>query len=126
MYYPNTGLIIRIHDDLCEAFGNRKGILSLWQLESLCAHIQNDEYYPTVFDKLAHLFFWLVQFHLFVDANKRTSLLIALLFIIWNKELFPDINIEKSALFIEQLTLAVATWKTKEWELPIIFREYFE
>ncbi len=126
MYYPNSEIIIRIHDDLCITFGNRKWILSLWQLESLCTHIQNDEYYPSVFDKLAHLFFWLVQFHIFVDANKRTALIASLHFIAWNSELFVVSDVEKIALFLEQLALAVAIWKTKDSELPYIFRDFLE
>ena len=40
-------------------------------------HIQNDLYYPTFADKMTHLIYSIVQFHMFLDGNKRTSLLLA-------------------------------------------------
>ncbi len=125
MYFLSPDIIIRLHDDICVAFSNRKGILSLWQLESLCTHIQNDEYYPSEYEKLAHLFFGLVQFHIFVDANKRTALIVSLIFIAWNNEVFHLKDLEQIALFLEQLSLAIATGKTKEQELPGILRDFF-
>ena len=125
MYFVSIDVILGIHDDLCQTFHNRKGILSLWQLESLCTHIQNDQYYPTIIDKIAHLFFWLVQFHIFVDANKRTALLATLIFIAGNHEKFTYIDVDKLVLFLEQLALSVATGKTSEKELPDILGQYF-
>lgn len=65
-----------------------------------------------------------MQFHIFVDANKRTALLASLLFISGNSDLFVVSDVEKVALFLEQLSLAVATGKTKDEELPGIFRDF--
>jgi len=44
------------------------------QLESVLFNIQNDIYYPTFIDKLTHLIFCLVKFHIFNDGNKRTAI----------------------------------------------------
>ncbi|GAB0175048.1 MAG: hypothetical protein HHAS10_09270 [Candidatus Altimarinota bacterium] len=125
MFYLTKENVLLIHKNVCEIFKNREGILHEGQLESLCAHIQNDEYYPTIYDKLAHFFFGLVQFHIFVDANKRTALLCGLLLVAGNSNQFGDYNVEKSSLFLEQLALSVATGKTKEDELPEILKQYF-
>lgn len=125
MYYLNPEHILLIHKAICETFKNRLGILNQWQLESLCAHLQNDEYYPTIYEKLSHLFFGLVQFHIFVDANKRTALMSALVFISSNSSEFWEYDVEKSALFLEQLALSVATKKISESELPNIVSQFF-
>jgi hypothetical protein len=48
----------------------------------------------------------------------------SLLFISWNSNLFAVNDVEKVALFLEQLALAVVTGKTKDTELPDIFRDF--
>ncbi len=50
------------------------GQLDLGLLESVLHHIQNDDYYPTIEDKLTHLFFGACKFHCFEDGNKRIAI----------------------------------------------------
>jgi death-on-curing protein len=54
--------------------GGALGHIDLGKLESALQHIQNDDYYPTFEDKLAHLFFCACNFHCFVDGNKRIAI----------------------------------------------------
>ena len=47
--------------------------LDTGKLESVLAHIQNDDYYPTFIDKLTHLFFCTCEFHCFADFVRTIS-----------------------------------------------------
>lgn len=48
--------------------------LDVGKLASVLEHIQNDDYYPTIEDKLTHLFFSANKFHCFADGNKRIAI----------------------------------------------------
>ena len=43
--------------------------------------IQNDLYYPTFMDKIAHLFYSINKSHAFIDGNKRTCIALSALFL---------------------------------------------
>lgn len=55
---------------------------------SLLVGIQNDDWYPTIADKLTHLMFGVVKFHVFQDGNKRTALAVCLEMLIRNGFLY--------------------------------------
>lgn len=42
--------------------------------------IQNDEYYPTIFDKAAYLFTTIIKGHLFSNGNKRLAFVVLIYF----------------------------------------------
>jgi death-on-curing protein len=48
--------------------------LDVGKLASVLEHIQNDDYYPTLEEKLTHLFFSANKFHCFADGNKRIAI----------------------------------------------------
>jgi death on curing protein len=81
MRYWDADGIMKLHDMIVKHYGGRSGTHQIGQIESLLHHIQNDEYYPTCAMKAAHLFFGLVQFHCFVDGNKRTAVSATFLFL---------------------------------------------
>jgi death-on-curing protein len=54
--------------------GGIYGYLDTGRLESVLEHIQNDDYYPTLTDKITHLFFCACKFHCFEDGNKRIAI----------------------------------------------------
>jgi len=64
--------------------GGEKGVLNKGQIESVLAHIQNDDYYPEFIDKITHLFFCSNKFHCFVDGNKRISISLSAQFLLIN------------------------------------------
>lgn len=74
--YFNKNIAIRIHDEkvLKNGIDGLMGIKDEGQLDSVLYNIQNDLYYPTFIDKITHLVFCLVKFHIFNDGNKRTAL----------------------------------------------------
>lgn len=64
--------------------GGEYGELDIGKLESVLAHIQNDDYYPTFLEKLVHLFFCSCKFHCFIDGNKRIAITLSALFLLKN------------------------------------------
>jgi death-on-curing protein len=72
---------IQVHDWIIEKSGGMPGINNSGQLESSLTHIQNDLYYPEFTDKLTHLVFSIVQFHVFSDGNKRSSIALGAYFL---------------------------------------------
>ena len=66
---------IRIHRATIEkSGGGTYEAIETGKLESVLEHIQNDDYYPSVEDKLTHLFWGACKFHCFADGNKRIAL----------------------------------------------------
>lgn len=84
IYIPEE-LIEQIHSNTIDVSGGGdKGIIDIGRLKSVLAHIQNDDYYPSLVDKLTHLFFCVCKFHAFVDGNKRLAITLSAQFLILN------------------------------------------
>lgn len=80
LYFDLTHAI-RVHDQIIELSGGLSGTKDAGQLDSVLAHIQNDDYYPLFDDKLTHLVFALTKFHCFIDGNKRSALALGAYFL---------------------------------------------
>jgi death on curing protein len=66
---------IEVHKKTVDSSGGGSlGHLDLGKLEAVLQHIQNDSYYPTLSEKITHLFFCACKFHSFVDGNKRIAI----------------------------------------------------
>jgi death on curing protein len=73
--YLTVAEVVETHDRTVEVSGGGlHGMLHPGRLESALEHMQNDDYYPTLADKLAHLFFSLATGHCFLDGNKRIAI----------------------------------------------------
>lgn len=68
--------------------GGSLSAIDIGKLESVLAHIQNDDYYPTFEDKLNHLIFAVNKFHSFLDGNKRLSISLGAQFLLLNGYVF--------------------------------------
>lgn len=68
--------------------GGALGHLELNALEGVLAHIQNDDYYPSFEEKLAHLFFSACKFHCFQDGNKRIAITLCAQMLLLNGYLY--------------------------------------
>jgi len=80
---------IEVHRKTVEVSGGGTlGHLELGKLESVLAHIQNDDYYPTFEDKLTHLFFCACKFHCFQDGNKRIAITLCAQMLLLNGYLY--------------------------------------
>jgi death-on-curing protein len=72
--YFDTKHAIEVHDWIIDHSGGLAGIERKNLLESPLGHIQNDDYYPLIEDKLTHLIFSINKNHAFLDGNKRSSI----------------------------------------------------
>lgn len=84
---------IEVHElTIKNSGGGTLGQLEINKLESVLTHIQNDDYYPTISDKLTHLFYCVCKFHCFQDGNKRLALTLSTKFLLDNGYLKTAIN----------------------------------
>lgn len=89
LLYIDIEQVKAIHQKTVEVSGGGiVGILDLGKLESVLSHIQNDDYYPSFEDKLAHLFFCANKFHCFTDGNKRIAIALGAHFLLINGYVF--------------------------------------
>ena len=79
--YFTTKYAIKTHDKIIVISGGLNGIKDLGNLESPLEHIQNDDYYPDLEDKITHLVFSINKNHAFTDGNKRTSIALGAFFL---------------------------------------------
>ncbi|MBT0879203.1 type II toxin-antitoxin system death-on-curing family toxin [Campylobacter sp. RM9334] len=105
MRYIKLEEAIIIHEKIIEKTGGLSGFnnTQLGYLESALEHIKNDNYYPTLADKITHLMFSCIKFHPFTDGNKRTSIFLAMHFL----DLDDKYN-EKFAIVMEDIVVQVA------------------
>lgn len=80
-FYFDVTYAVTMHDWIIENSGGLSGIKNLGQVESPLEHIQNDNYYPEMTDKLTHLVFSINKNHAFNDGNKRSSLALGAYFL---------------------------------------------
>lgn len=85
LVYITIEQAVEIHAKTVEVSGGGShGIIDKGRLESVLAHIQNDDYYPTFLDKITHLFFSANKFHCFQDGNKRIAITLSAHFLLLN------------------------------------------
>ncbi len=85
MRYLSVEEILLIHEFQIQKFEGSDGILNLGLLESAVYRpktaFDSVEKYKTVFEKAASLAYSLIKNHAFVDGNKRTSMVSAIVFL---------------------------------------------
>ena len=107
LYFDITHAI-EVHDWIIENSGGLAGINNLGLLESSLEHIQNDNYYPKIEDKLTHLVFSIIKFHAFTDGNKRSSIALGSYFLQLNGY---DYAVRTFVLEMENIAVWVAEGK---------------
>ena len=79
MHYLEAAEITAIHDQIIDATGGSRGVRESELLESIAAKPQasfaGHELYPSIFAKAAALYEALCNYHVFIDGNKRTSVI---------------------------------------------------
>ena len=60
---------------------NPQIIVDSGKVESVLFHLQNDDYYPTFTEKVAHIVYGINKNHAFNNGNKRASLAISVFFL---------------------------------------------
>lgn len=84
--------------------GGALGQLNVGQLKSVLQNIQNDNWYPTLTDKLTHLFFSTCKFHCFEDGNKRLAISLSAQILLFNGYL----SVAQFVLQMENISYHVA------------------
>ncbi len=85
IHYLSEAEIIAINEEMVAKFGGLHGVRDLHMLSSAVGRPQMSvgfqDAYKTIFDKAAAMFNSIINNHPFLDGNKRTSLLSAVVFI---------------------------------------------
>jgi death on curing protein len=85
MKFLNLEDIGIIHIQIIDTSGGSQGIRDKNRIESALASMQQEvfgqELYPTIFEKAAVLMRGIISDHPFVDGNKRTGMMAALIFL---------------------------------------------
>ncbi|MBN8693364.1 MAG: type II toxin-antitoxin system death-on-curing family toxin [Bacteroidetes bacterium] len=102
MVYFDTNHAVQVHDDIIEKSGGNSGALNIGLLDSVLEHIQNDDYYPNIEDKITHLFYSINKNHAFNDGNKRSSIALSAYFMEIN-----GLGFEVNRFLIEMENIAV-------------------
>ncbi|MEA5477231.1 type II toxin-antitoxin system death-on-curing family toxin [Pseudanabaena galeata UHCC 0370] len=104
-FYFDIHYAVVLHDWIINNSGGLAGINNLGLLEAPLAHIQNDDYYPELEDKLTHLVFSVNKSHAFMDGNKRSSIELGCYFLKINGY---DYVVKKFVLEMENIAVWVA------------------
>ena len=117
--------VIEIHRDQLERYGGSQGIRDIGLLESALAmptayfggqYLHND-----IFEMAAAYLYHIVQDHPFIDGNKRTGTVAAIVFLAMN-----DIELEADENKLEALVRAIAEGKMKKAEIAKFLRTNYE
>ena len=88
----------------------------LGRLDSVLMNIQNDDYYPTLVDKITHLFYCTCEFHCFADGNKRLAITLSAQFLLLNGYMAVAKNFFE---ITENISYSVAAGKIRK---PLLHR----
>ncbi len=120
IYFLSLDEVLEIHSDQIKRYGGRNGVrdqnLLLSAINQPGSTFDGRYLHETSYDKAAAYLFHLCQNHPFIDGNKRTALVSALMFLAMNN--LPIDYDEKS---LETLTLSVAEGKMKKKAISIFF-----
>ncbi len=115
--------ILELHADQVAMYGGEHGVRDFGLLESAVAQPQamfgGDFLHKDVFEMAAAYLFHLVQNHPFLDGNKRTGAVAALVFLDFNN---VEIDAPKGSLY--DLTIAVATGQADKNQIAEYFRSH--
>lgn len=118
--YFKTSDAIGVHEWIIENSGGLAGVKNAGQIDSSLAHIQNDEYYPELEDKLTHLVFSINKSHAFNDGNKRASIMLGAYFLELNGF---DYLVNFFVRQMENIAVAIAADTVNKEELGQIIYE---
>lgn len=113
--------VMSLHADQIALYGGDPGIRDLGLLESAIAQPRatfgGEFLHKDLFEMAAAYLFHIVQNHAFIDGNKRTGAVAALVFLDLNG---IEINAPKGSIY--DLTISVARGQTDKQQIAIFFR----
>lgn len=115
--------VIEIHRDQIERYGGRSGTRDMELLQSAvatpAAGFGEDYLHADIHEMAAAYLFHIVRNHPFVDGNKRTGAVSALVFLIMN-----GIELHASEDSLEKIVRSVADGKTDKAGVSAFFRKH--
>lgn len=121
--YITFEYVLEIHEKLIEEYGGRQGILNEGLLRSALempkARFNGRDLHRTIFDKTAAYLFHIAKNHPFIDGNKRTAAMTAMVFFASNfKGAFCIFDVE-----YQELILGVANGSVTKKQIAKFFRD---
>ena len=114
--------VIEIHGDQIKRCGGRSGIRDLDLLKSAVAMpmtgFGGEYFHSDIYEMAAAYLFHIVRSHPFVDGNKRTGAVSAIVFLMLNA---VDLNADEDSL--EKMVVSVAEGKTDKAKIAQFFRK---
>lgn len=123
MNYFTYEALLEVHDRVLAVSGGMAGVRDEGLIRSPLGFIADDEYYPTLADKLTHLVYSLIKNHGFNDGNKRTALAAGALLLMMNGY---DSFVGYYFLMFEQVMVLVAENKIPKEQLHVLFVDISE
>jgi len=121
--FLSTADVLTLHADQVELYGGEHGVRDMGLLESAVAQPRasfgGQFLHKDLFEMAAAYLYHLVQNHPFLDGNKRTGAVAALVFLDLNG---VEIDAPKGSLY--DLTMAVATGQAGKAEITAFFRAH--
>ena len=115
--------VLLLHSDQVDLYGGEHGVRDMGLLESAVAQPQatfdGEHLHADIFEMAAAYLFHIVQNHPFLDGNKRTGTVAALVFLDLNG---VEIDTPKGSLY--ELTMALATGQAGKAEIAAFLRSH--
>lgn len=115
--------VVAIHRDQIERYGGSHGIRDMKLLQSAVAMptagFAGDYLHCDIFEMAAAYLFHLIRNHPFVDGNKRTGAVTAVVFLMMN-----DIELNAAEVSFERMVRSVAESKTDKAKVATFFRRH--
>jgi len=122
--YLKFEYVLKIHNEMIREYGGLQGILNEGLLKSALempkARFNGKDLHRTIFDKTAAYLFHLIKNHPFVDGNKRTAAMAAMVFFASNfSGTFYILDID-----YQDLILRIAKGMVSKKEIAQFFRKH--
>ena len=115
--------VLAIHADQIRRYGGRPGLRDLALLRSAMgtpeATFEGDYLHTDVYEMAAAYLFHIARNHPFVDGNKRTGLMVALVFLGLN-----DLELAADADALFELVSGVAAGELTKAQLAVFFQQH--
>ena len=117
--------VIEIHRDQIERYGGHPGVRDLELLKSAVAMpsagLGEDYLHTDIYEMAAAYLFHIIRNHPFVDGNKRTGAVVAVVFLMIN-----GIELHASEVSFEKMVRSVAEGKMDKTEAAEFFRRHVQ
>lgn len=121
--FPGLDEVVEIHRDQIERYGGHPGIRDIELLKSAvgvpASGVGEDYLHADIYEMAAAYLFHIIRNHPFVDGNKRTGAVAALVFLMMN-----SVELNASEASFERMVRSVAEGKKDKAGVAEFFRKH--